>query len=86
VQSLLQLSFAGFGIAALPLGLLAEAIGRRQAMVVMGLAATVAIVVYWVLEGSDAETIEGGIPHEPAPAPSERPPSSVSYESTRFPR
>jgi len=86
VQSLLQLSFAGFGIAALPLGLLAEAIGRRQAMVVMGLVATVAIVVYWVLEGSDAETIEGGIPHEPAPAPSERPPSSVSYESTRFPR
>jgi MFS family permease len=86
VQSLLQLSFAGFGIAALPLGLLAEAIGRRQTMVVMGLAATVAIVVYWVLEGSDAETIEAGIPHESAPAPSEVPPSSVSYESMRFPR
>jgi MFS family permease len=86
VQSLLQLSFAGFGIAALPLGLLAEAIGRRQTMVAMGLAATVAIVVYWVLEGSDAETIEAGIPHESAPAPSEVPPSSVSYESMRFPR
>lgn len=86
VQSLLQLSFAGFGIAALPLGLLAEAIGRRQAMVVMGLAATVAIVVYWILEGSDAETIEAGIPHEPAPVPGEVPPGSVSYESTQSPR
>ncbi len=86
VQSLLQLSFAGFGIAALPLGLLAEAIGRRQAMVSMGLAATVAIVVYWMLEGSDADTIEAGIPHEPAPAPSKLPPGNVSSESTQSQR
>ncbi len=36
VQSLMQLSFAGFGIAALPLGMLAEAIGLRRTIFVMG--------------------------------------------------
>lgn len=86
VQSLLQLSFAGFGIAALPLGLLAEAIGRRQAMVAMGLSATVAIVVYWIFEASAAETIEAGIPDEQKPAPSDVPPGNASYESTRSQR
>lgn len=36
VQSLMQLSFAGFGIAALPLGMLAEAVGLRRTIFVMG--------------------------------------------------
>jgi len=36
VQSLMQLSFAGFGIAAAPLGALAEVIGLRSAFVLMG--------------------------------------------------
>jgi MFS family permease len=62
VQSLLQLSFAGFGIAALPLGLLAEAVGRRQAMALMGIVATLAIVLYWVVERSAHEEIEDGVP------------------------
>jgi MFS family permease len=62
IQSLLQLSFAGFGIAALPLGLLAEAVGRRQAMALMGVIATLAIVIYWVAERSAHEEIEAGVP------------------------
>ena len=51
VQSLLMLSFAGFGIAAGPLGLLAEAIGRRQAIAVMGAVAMLAMVGYSAAEG-----------------------------------
>ena len=62
VQSLMQLSFAGFGIAALPLGLLAEAIGRRQAMAAMGAVAVAAVIVYYVLERGTSEEIEAGIP------------------------
>lgn len=60
VQSLMQLSFAGFGIAALPLGLLAEAVGRRQAMTAMGIFAIAAIVVYYVLERGVGDAIEAG--------------------------
>jgi predicted MFS family arabinose efflux permease len=51
VQSLMQLSFAGFGMAAAPLGLLAELIGLRLAIVVMGGVATTAITLYVVAEG-----------------------------------
>lgn len=50
VQSLLMLSFAGFGIAALPLGLLAEAIGLRYAMGLMGVVAVSASVAYVLFE------------------------------------
>ena len=46
VQSLMQLSFAGFGIAAAPLGLLAEVIGLRPAIVIMGLITVVAVAFY----------------------------------------
>ncbi len=52
VQSLLMLSFAGFGIAALPLGLLAEAIGLRPAIVLMGVVAMVAGVLFFVLDAA----------------------------------
>jgi hypothetical protein len=62
VQSLLQLSFAGFGIAALPLGLLAEAVGRRQAMALMGIIATTAILAYAAIERSAQDEIEAGEP------------------------
>ena len=51
VQSLLQLSFAGFGIAALPLGGLAELIGLRPTIMVMGIVATAAITMYGIFEG-----------------------------------
>jgi len=36
IQSLVMLGFSGFGIAALPLGLLADAIGLRTTFVIMG--------------------------------------------------
>ncbi|MGI9611957.1 MAG: MFS transporter [Acidimicrobiales bacterium] len=51
VQSLMQLSFAGFGIAALPLGALAEVIGLRPTIVVMGTVATGSMVAYVLAEG-----------------------------------
>ncbi len=50
VQSLMQLSFAGFGIASAPLGILAEAIGLRQTFMVMGVVALAASVFYFVAE------------------------------------
>ena len=50
VQSLLMLSFAGFGIAAAPLGFLAEVIGLRWSMGVMGLVAAGASAAYAVIE------------------------------------
>lgn len=46
VQSLMQLSFAGFGIAAFPLGLLAERIGLHETMVLMGLITIASVLVY----------------------------------------
>jgi MFS family permease len=51
VQSLMQLSFAGFGIAALPLGALAEVIGLRPTIVIMGAIATGSMVAYVLAEG-----------------------------------
>ncbi len=50
VQSLMMLSFAGFGIAAAPLGLLAEWVGLRPAIMLMGLAALLAVVIYALME------------------------------------
>ena len=50
VQSLMQLSFAGFGIAAAPIGALAEVIGLRAALVIMGAVAAAATVVFHILE------------------------------------
>jgi len=46
VQSLMQLSFAGFGIAAFPLGKLAERIGLQPTIVLMGVLTFVAVAVY----------------------------------------
>ena len=50
VQSLMQLSFAGFGIAAAPIGALAEVIGLRPTLVMMGAVAAAATIVFWALE------------------------------------
>jgi MFS family permease len=60
VQSLMMLSFAGFGIAAAPLGLLAEVIGLRPAIVCMGLVALVTVLGYALLERPVQEQIELG--------------------------
>ena len=50
VQSLMQLSFAGFGIAAAPIGALAEVIGLRATMVIMGAIALTGTAVFHALE------------------------------------
>jgi predicted MFS family arabinose efflux permease len=50
VQSLMQLSFAGFGIASAPLGILAEVIGLRQTFMVMGAVALASSAFYLVAE------------------------------------
>jgi len=49
VQSLMMLSFSGFGMAALPLGALADGIGLRQTMAGMGAAVVVAMAIYMVI-------------------------------------
>jgi MFS family permease len=49
VQSLMMLSFSGFGMAALPLGALADRIGLRQTMAGMGGAVVVAMAIYMVI-------------------------------------
>jgi MFS family permease len=66
VQSLMMLSFAGFGIAAAPLGLLAEAIGMRQAIVVMGAVTLVTTVVYAARERQVRVQVEKGRGNDPA--------------------
>jgi MFS family permease len=53
VQSLMQLSFAGFGMAAAPLGFLAEhVLGLRAVIVLMGTVAIGSVLLYLLLEGS----------------------------------
>lgn len=46
VQSLMMLSFSGFGMAALPLGMLADSIGLRETIAIMGAVVVAAMVVY----------------------------------------
>lgn len=50
VQSLMQLSFAGFGLAGLPLGLLADAVGLRRTLTIMGAVAIAAMAVSTAIE------------------------------------
>jgi predicted MFS family arabinose efflux permease len=49
MQSLMMLSFSGFGLMALPLGLLADAVGLRVTFAAMGTATTVAMAAYFVV-------------------------------------
>ena len=46
VQSLMMLSFSGFGMAALPLGVLADAIGLRETLAAMGAVVVLAMGTY----------------------------------------
>jgi len=55
VQSLMQLSFAGFGIVAFPLGITAEWIGLRPTIVIMGGVALIATLVFAVLDARGDE-------------------------------
>lgn len=49
VQALAMLAFSGFGLVALPLGLLADAIGLRPTLAIMGGIAMAAIAIYTAL-------------------------------------
>lgn len=49
VQSLMMLSFSGFGMAALPLGVLADHVGLRETLAVMGVTVVAAMSVYLVV-------------------------------------
>lgn len=49
VQSLMMLSFSGFGLMALPLGIVADAIGLRATFAIMGVVTTVAMGAYYVV-------------------------------------
>ena len=69
VQSLLMLSWAGFGMAAAPLGLLAELIGLRAAIVLMGVVATAGVLAYSWLENEDRFPRTADEAEKPAPAP-----------------
>lgn len=64
VQSIMQLSFAAFGMLALPLGVLAEAITLRWTIVVMGGVAFAASAIYWMLEMIDKDTEKPSAPGE----------------------
>jgi fucose permease len=46
VQSLMMLSFSGFGMAALPLGALADRIGLRETLASMGVTVVATMVVF----------------------------------------
>ncbi|WP_419920611.1 MFS transporter [Candidatus Poriferisodalis sp.] len=46
MQSLVQLSFAGFGLAALPVGVFMEWVGQRWGLMTMGAAVTVSMLTY----------------------------------------
>lgn len=48
VQSIMQLGFAGFGMTALPLGVLAEQIGLRPTLVLMGSVAAIAVMAFGI--------------------------------------
>ena len=61
MQSLLTLSFAGFGIAALPLGLLAEVIGLRLAIGLMGVVATCACAAFVVAERAADDSADADV-------------------------
>lgn len=49
VQSLMMLSFSGFGMAALPLGIVADEIGLRATLAGMGVVVVMAMAVYLVV-------------------------------------
>jgi MFS family permease len=65
VQSLVMLSFGAFGIAALPLGLLADVIGLRWTLGVMGSGVIAVVAVYGVLS-MRRTTLARGFPADAA--------------------
>ena len=49
VQSLMMLSFSGFGLMALPLGVVADAIGLQRLLAIMGLITIMAMACYFAI-------------------------------------
>lgn len=49
VQSLMMLSFSGFGLMALPLGVVADAIGLQRMLAIMGMITIVAMACYFAI-------------------------------------
>jgi hypothetical protein len=52
MQSLMMLSFSAFGMAALPLGIVADGVGLRSTLVGMGVVALLAMVAHLALHPS----------------------------------
>lgn len=71
VQSLLMLSFSGFAIAALPIGIVADAIGIRATLVVLGVLVVAVIAIAQALQPRlvDAPTSQHDAPGVDAPLP-----------------
>jgi MFS family permease len=62
VQSLMMLSFSGFGMAALPLGLVADTIGLRETLAIMGTVVVVTMGVYlFAAERHRQRVVDGAI-------------------------
>ena len=61
LQSMLQLGFSGFGLAGLPLGLLADAVGLRPTMVMMGGICAIAVSVTPLKHFSRRLTQQSGV-------------------------
>jgi MFS family permease len=57
VQSLMMLSFSGFGMAALPLGVLADAIGLRPTLAIMGAVVIASMAVYLLTAARHRERV-----------------------------
>ena len=55
IQSMMLLSFSGFGMAALPLGAAADAFGLRQTLAAMGALTILCMIGYWVARRPDAQ-------------------------------
>jgi MFS family permease len=49
IQSLMMLSFSGFGMAALPLGATADAVGLRPTLAAMGVLTILCMLAYWLV-------------------------------------
>lgn len=60
VQSLLMLSFSGFGLAALPLGIIADAAGLRPTLTAMGLAVVAISLISMAIDRRRNQTTPGG--------------------------
>jgi predicted MFS family arabinose efflux permease len=57
IQSLMMLSFSGFGMAALPLGVLADAIGLRETFALMGGVTVLTMVGYLAVRSRHGATV-----------------------------